>query len=138
MHRLRCPCGREWDQSYPGPLPETWKETCQFMCECLGDPETLGVIITGRSSMRIRFGMRGTMQDYREDLAAFPGDPDAFIDGPAALKKLKDKRKAQGWLLRPIEEAASGQHGGDIDKPLAAEAFEEAKASGFRLEGEDK
>lgn len=139
-HRIRCnACGDMWDQPYKGVLPDNWRETVQFQCACLGDPKFLDVVVTLRSSVRIRHGMRGDMQDYREDLARFPNDPEAFVDGPRALEKLKDKRKRAGWQLRPLDNAAPSDNGGvnlDPNRSLAAEAYEEAAKNNFKLEGE--
>jgi len=78
-------------------------------------------------------GPRGTGHDYRDDLARFPGDPDAFVDGPRALSLLKDKRKRDGWELKPIDMVSSR----DAPKgSMAEEAFRRAKAKGFIPDGE--
>lgn len=137
-HRIRCnACGQRWDQGYNGLLPENWRDSVQFQCSCLGEPEHLEIVITNKAITTIRHGMKGDMQDYREDLARFPGDPEAFVDGPRALSKLMDKRKREGCILRPLDSAA-GAHEGNLDpnRNLAAEAYEEAAKNNFKLEGE--
>ena len=73
-------------------------------------------------------GPKGTGHDYRDDLAAFVGDPDAFIDGPRALSKLKDKRKRQGWSFKKIDMVSSR---GAPKGSMAAEAYRRAKNKGF-------
>jgi len=73
--------------------------------------------------------------DYRDDLARYPGDPTAWVDGPRALSKLMDDRKRMGWEMKPLEmtsktEAPKGT--------LAAEAYKRAKAKGFIPDAERK
>lgn len=108
-----------------------WPKTC-WKCEA-PDPQR---VITTAAQVRIRHTMKGDMSDYREDLARFPGDPQAFVDGPRALKRLIDQRKREGCRIGTIEEAANFVPGGSEPKNLAAEAYEAAKKNGFRLEGE--
>lgn len=73
--------------------------------------------------------MRGDMRDYREDLARFPNDPEAYVDGPTALAKLKDKRLREGWTFSPISQAKGNVVRDDPDdhKDLMRESFEEAQ-----------
>ena len=82
-------------------------------------------------SVRVRYALRGTGHDYREDLARFPNDPEAYVDGPTAVRKLLDKRKRQGWEVRERVENTRPE-----PKNLAAEAYESAKAKGFRFDHE--
>lgn len=42
-------------------------------------------------------GEDGQGRDYRDDLAAYPGDPDAWVDGPRSLRRLVDRRQREGW-----------------------------------------
>lgn len=34
---------------------------------------------------------------YEPQLARFPGDPEANVNGRASLQKLADQRKREGW-----------------------------------------
>jgi predicted nucleic acid-binding Zn ribbon protein len=82
------------------------------------------------SQFRLRHGMKGDMRDYREDLSRFSNDPEAYVDGPRALKNLIEKRKREGWQMstarvtptipthRPSEE-------------VVREAYRRAEAKGF-------
>lgn len=54
---------------------------------------------------KIRFTQRHDYKDYREDLARFPGDPEAYVDSPTAVNKLIDKRKRDGWVMGRLDEA---------------------------------
>lgn len=80
----------------------------------------------------VKRNSRGDMRDYREDLARFPNDPEALVDGPTALRKLKDKRKREGWELKKIDKGSRPK-----PKPagqLLREAYQEARRKGFRGE----
>lgn len=85
--------------------------------------------------MKIGQSLKNDGYDYREDLARFPNDPEACVDGPAALRKLKDKRQRQGWQFQSVDQAASaGPPKTDPNRSLAREAFEAARAKGFNPE----
>ena len=95
-------------------------------------------------SFKIRQYFKG--DDYREDLARFPGDPEAWVGGPLSLNKLIEKRKRQGWTeglpLDEIERKLNDPH--PVEEALnmdpcemARECFQEAKAEGFRIEEDD-
>lgn len=77
-------------------------------------------------------GMRRDKHDYREDLARFPNDPEAYTDGPTAVKKLWDRRQRQGWRRRELKEKPKPK----TSLEMATEAYERAKATGFRTEQE--
>lgn len=84
---------------------------------------------------QMRHSMKGTMNDYRDDLARFAGDPEAYVDGPRSLQKLIDKRQRQGWQIsRKFDAPAEPKLRPAED--VAREAFERAKAKGFKLDGE--
>lgn len=75
--------------------------------------------------------------DYREDLARFPNDPQACVDGPRALQKLKDQRRREGWTFKPLDTVRSEKPPTtDPNRSLAREAYEAARAKGFRTEEE--
>ena len=97
------------------------------------------VIERGRQRFQFRHGMKGDMRDYREDLARFPGDPEAYVDGPRAVQKLWDKRRRQGWTRREVNvDDACASRGGDIDHQSLMEAAKrEAAASNFDLNDPD-
>lgn len=78
----------------------------------------------------IRHSMRGTMHDYRDDLARFVGDPEAYVDGPRALQRLIDKRKRQGWEIKKGFDAPTSPTERSSES-IVREAFERAKAKGF-------
>lgn len=75
--------------------------------------------------------------DYREDLARFPGDPQAFVTTPQAVERLKSQRQREGWLLRdedwgdmydtmPKGSLDEGPDLGVDGRELIQEAYEEA------------
>ena len=88
----------------------------------------------------LRHGMKDeNWSEYREDLARFPGDPQAYCDGPSAKKKLIDQRKREGWVEGPSfsELAEKETKEKKIDShAFVKEAYERAEATNFRLEGE--
>jgi len=98
-----------------------------------------------RPKWNIRHSLKGDMREYREDLARFSRDPEAFCDGPTAVKKLIDKRKRQGWTEGPSYQecydsnVASATDQGDPDeqKRIQVEAYEEARAEGFSMNSPD-
>ena len=88
--------------------------------------------------------MKGDMHDYREDMARFPGDPQAYVDGPTAVRKLRDRRLREGWVEGPpLADVASGDAGNAVrptelgGRPLIEKCFEEAKATGFSMNDPD-
>lgn len=72
--------------------------------------------------------------DYREDLAKFPGDPTAYVDGPRQLKRLMDSRKREGWQFSNLDQARMDPPKTDPTRSLAREAYEAARAKGFNPE----
>lgn len=89
----------------------------------------------GRVGMKIGHSLRNDGRDYREDLARFPGDPQAMVDGPRALQKLKDQRRREGWEFQTLDQAGSaGPPKTDPNRSIAREAYEAAKAKGFNPE----
>lgn len=79
---------------------------------------------------------RKFMSEYREDLARFPGDPQAYVDGPKSLQKLWDQRQREGWTedkdlyhraLRGYEAVQDTRS----SEELIHEAYKAAEATGF-------
>lgn len=120
-------------------------DPCDFETQVVGtmqDPPRTNCPICGQDTFlaRIRkfpkakFGqtLKNDGLDYREDLSRFPGDPEALVDGPRALKKLKDKRQREGWQFRSISEARSASPPQtDPNRDLVLEAYRAAEAKGF-------
>lgn len=78
---------------------------------------------------RIRYSMRDDCRQYRADLARYPGDPRAYVDGPRSLQKLLDLTQREGGTIRPLSEAAGAQPSLDDDEDdgnILREAQEEA------------
>jgi len=90
-------------------------------------------------SIKLRHGMKDeNWSEYRADLARFPNDPQAFLDGPAAKKRLIEQRKREGWTLGPSfsEIASSFTDEKKVDsEAMVREAYRRAEATGFREEG---
>jgi len=93
-----------------------------------------------KRSARASRGADGHGNDYREDLAEFPNDPDAYVQGPHSLQKLIDKRKRQGWLVgdRSLQDVADAPAG---VAPMSTEeimqkAYKRAEAKGFTPDAE--
>lgn len=84
--------------------------------------------------IKIRHGLRGDCHDYRDDLARFPGDPQAYTDGPRAVKRLLDQRLREGWTIRDPSEVRSKPP--EPTSSFAREAYNRAKAKGFVPDGE--
>lgn len=106
--------------------------------DCLACPGTVYRVIQRvqfkRSSRALR-GESGSGHDYREDLAEYPGDPDAYVDGPRALQKLIDKRKRQGWQVgeRSLSDVANAKPPAPMkSEEIVKEAYNRAAAKGFR------
>ena len=98
----------------------------------------------GRVNFQFRHGMKGDMRDYREDLARFPNDPEAFVDGPTAVRKLLDKRKREGWVegcgwdvLHDTDQGAAVKETPEGGRALIEECFEEAKQTNFAIDDWD-
>lgn len=87
----------------------------------------------------VRFKIRDR-SGYHPGLARFPNDPEAYVDGEDSLRRVMDKRKAQGYVqvtaqdLAPPDKPEGLDPGGD----LLRASFEEARAEGFRIEDEDE
>jgi hypothetical protein len=85
-------------------------------------------------AIKIPFGLRGDCQDYRDDLARFPGDPEARVDGPAAVQRLIDKRKREGWQFHESWAAAADAKPTverKTSEEIAREAYERARDNNF-------
>tara|TARA_E500000331_G_scaffold192847_1_gene185314 strand:- start:3537 stop:3902 length:366 start_codon:yes stop_codon:yes gene_type:complete len=90
--------------------------------------------------IKLRHGMTDEgWSEYRSDLARFPGDPQAYVDGPAAKQKLIDQRKREGWVEGPSfsDVAANFAKQPEVNsEAMVREAYARAEATGFRDEGE--
>lgn len=91
-----------------------------------------------RNPLKAKFShMLKVDREYREDLARFPNDPEALVDGPKALQELIDKRKREGGVVRPLSDALGPSPLQQTDnRNLMAEAYEAAKARNFRTDEE--
>lgn len=78
----------------------------------------------------IRHSMKGDCRDYRDDLARFAGDPQAYVDGPRSLQKLIDQRKREGWQFNQTF-AAPSEPKFRSSEEVVREAFQRAKDKGF-------
>lgn len=74
-------------------------------------------------------------KDYREDLARFPNDPEAYVNGKADVQKLLDKRKRQGWVESEFK--MESDHKPPTPEENVQTAYERAKAKNFKLDGEE-
>lgn len=84
----------------------------------------------------VRINRTLQVAEYREDLARFPGDPLAFVDGPRALQRAIDANLREGAVLRSPSDAKTFKAPNYSEGNLAGEAYEAAKADGFRLDSE--
>jgi predicted nucleic acid-binding Zn ribbon protein len=118
IYTYRCPEGHEQIQVHGmGEDPEILCETCSGLCKRVIRP----------ASMKVRHVLKGDCRDYREDLARFPNDPEAFVDGPRALKKLLDKRKREGAFVRDLSDAAKApDQSEDEDPEFLTNAYQQA------------
>lgn len=53
--------------------------------------------VISRVQVRIRHTQKANFEDYRPELARFPGDPEAKVTSDYQLNKLIEKRQRQGW-----------------------------------------
>jgi len=51
-------------------------------------------------NFQIKAKHRAGYQEYREDLARFPGDRQAYVNSPQQVQRLADQRRREGWELR--------------------------------------
>lgn len=129
----RCdPC--EFEAEVIGKLSEPPRTNCPIC-----DQGTFLARVRKAPPMRMGKVWRNNGFDYREDLSRFPNDPEALVDGPTALEKLKEKRLRQGWTFQPISEARSATPPKtDPNRSFGREAYEAAKAKGFQCEELDQ
>lgn len=104
----------------------------ELVCRNCGAPMQ---IVVGVPQIRVRHGMRGDMRDYREDLARFPNDPEALVDGPRALQRLMDKRKRQGWEIMPLSAAGTGEASVSGAEPSSEQILRKAYQEAVREVG---
>lgn len=121
-------------------IPLDGRTRTQFVdCECRPKPEPQR---SSRAALRfsLRHGMKGDCRDYRDDLARFAGDPQAYVDGPRALQKLKDQRQREGWVFHDSFAQATGESIKEPEQPMEQavwEAYERARANNFKLKEDD-
>lgn len=76
---------------------------------------------------QIRYSMRDDCRQYRSDLARFPNDPRAYVDGPRAIQKLIDQTRREGGHIAPLSDlSATDPIEDDQDDDLLRGAQEEA------------
>lgn len=75
--------------------------------------------------------------DYREDLAAYPGDPEAFVSSKTDVDKLVDKRLREGWERTERKSSPRETHKKTSDE-IVREAYQRASAKGFNPDGGTK
>ena len=110
-----------------------------WVTERFGPPNKNGQRRVTHKRPVMRWGMTDEgWSEYREDLARYPNDPQAFVSGPRAKQKLIDQRKREGWQEGPsFSEMAKEQSVEKVDsQELVREAYERAEATGFRFDGE--
>ncbi len=92
----------------------------------------------GCPGVKIPHHLKGDCSDYRSDLARFPNDPEAFVDGPRAVKKLWDKRQRQGWRRKEggWDEALNKVPKLKDPEQQVREAYERARAKNFTPDSE--
>lgn len=119
-------------EDFPSVPGESWDEKKARHREAMKGK--IGRPFLKRSSRALR-GADGHGNDYREDLAAHPNDPDAWVSGPRSLQRLIDKRKRQGWLVgeRSLQDVANAKAGADpmSSKEMVETAYKRAEAKGF-------
>lgn len=106
-------------------------------CKACGSPIR---IVIGKTQVTIKAKHRAGYQEYRDDLARFPGDREAFVTSPQQVQRLADKRRREdGWTLRdetwadmadtvPDTKLSEGPQMTDAAaQSLVQESYEEAK-----------
>jgi len=77
-------------------------------------------------------GADGHGHDYRDDLAAYPGDPAAYVTGPRSLARLIDRRKREGWVPgKPYDEIVTSLRSSTTDEHID-KTFPNIGEKGFR------
>ncbi len=84
---------------YHAPMSEDPRTTCPE-CELSGGYRA----ILHSNMAQVQTYDPKTDLGYFRSLAAFPGDPEAHVSGPSSLRRLKDKRKRQGWTIHEKSE----------------------------------
>ncbi len=121
-------CGFESDKVL-GRMSEPARTNCP-VC----DQETFLRRVTKTPAIHVGQRLKNDGYEYREDLARFPGDRRAYVDGPRAVQNLIDQTKREGATVRPVSDARSDPPTTDPNRNLAREAYEAAAAKGFQVE----
>lgn len=58
------------------------------------------IVIRNQAQVTIKAQHRAGFSDYREDLARYPGDKQAYVNSPEQAGRLIEKRKREGWRVR--------------------------------------
>lgn len=58
------------------------------------------VVIQNKAQVTIKAQHRAGFSDYREDLARYPGDKQAYVNSPEQANRLIEERKRAGWRVR--------------------------------------
>lgn len=89
--------------------------------DCPECPARVRRVIHNQSQTVIKAKHRAGFVDYREDLARFRGDPQAFVNSPQQVDRLVEKRKREGWRVRD-------EDWGDMASTLPSGSLDEAPA----------
>lgn len=126
-YTYKCDAGHLRQRFIPGLGP------IRSTCDEPGCTAAARISINEPPQMFFKHSAKGDMRDYREDLARFPGDPRAYVDGPRSLKKLLDTTKREvekaGGSVRSLSDVAppvDAENDPDEEAPLFREAYDEA------------
>lgn len=104
-------------------------------CKECGHPVRIAIQAVPHKVSRKLKGADGTGSDYRSDLARYPGDPRARVDGPAAVEKLIEQTKREGAEVS-TQPPTLTQPKTKTGEEILGEAYLAAKEKGFRLDSE--
>jgi len=96
---------------------EAFSADRQRVCEACGS--LVRIVIENRAQVTIKAQHRAGFVDYREDLARFPGDKQAYVNSPEQAGRLVEKRKRAGWRVRD-------EDWGDMHNLIPKKSLEEA------------
>ena len=100
------------------------------LTECPECGRGVYVQIRVKAAIKIPHHLKGDCRDYRDDLARYPGDPRAWVDGPRALRRLVDQTKREGAIVTKGFDTKRPEIRSSED--VMNEAYQRAKAKGFK------